>query len=137
VDLTSRADQTPLADEKPHADSASLAGLPPHGDSAALVDSAVLPDLAPIAGLAAFADEEPLAGPARPAEPPWARQPGTSRQRRQAGRENPEPVVRISIGRVEIRADGADAPRPRRQAARTRQPALELSEYLRRRDGRR
>lgn len=48
-----------------------------------------------------------------------------------------EPVVRISIGRVEIRADRADAPRPQRPAPRPRQPALDLAEYLRRRGGQR
>lgn len=48
-----------------------------------------------------------------------------------------EPVVRISIGRVEIRADRADAPRPPRPASRPRPPALDLAEYLRRRGGQR
>lgn len=48
-----------------------------------------------------------------------------------------EPVVRISIGRVEIHADRADAPRPSRPASRPRQPALDLAEYLRRRGGQR
>lgn len=80
------------------------------------------------------------AGAAQPFRPNPAPGPGTTsaaRERRAAGPAAAEPVVRISIGRVEIRADRPDALRPARPAARPRQPGVELSEYLRRRSGQR
>jgi hypothetical protein len=46
--------------------------------------------------------------------------------------EPPEPVVHVSIGRVEIRAQETPASRPTRERA-SRPPALSLSEYLHRR----
>jgi hypothetical protein len=46
--------------------------------------------------------------------------------------ELPEPVVHVSIGRVEIRAQETPASRPTRERA-SRPPALGLSEYLQRR----
>lgn len=49
------------------------------------------------------------------------------------GGASAEPVVHISIGRVEIRAPRADAPRAERPARQPRPAAPDLSEYLQRR----
>jgi hypothetical protein len=82
--------------------------------------------------------QEPAAprAPARLRHPPDGNPAAASR--RSAAREaRAEPVVHISIGRVEIRADRAAAPRPERQASRLRPAAPDLSEYLQRRGQRR
>jgi len=83
------------------------------------------------------AGQAAAAQPARQYLSPDPRMTAAARERRAASPASAEPVVRISIGRVEIRADRTDAPRPARPAARPRQPGVELSEYLRRRGGRR
>jgi hypothetical protein len=67
----------------------------------------------------------PDGSPAAAARPPAGRE-----ARRTA---NAEPVVHISIGRVEIRADRAAARPPERQTGRPRSAAPDLSEYLQRR----
>jgi hypothetical protein len=45
----------------------------------------------------------------------------------------PETVVRVTIGRIEVRAAAPAAPRAPTQAARSAGPRLTLEEYLRRR----
>jgi hypothetical protein len=77
---------------------------------------------------------EPARGhPVRPV-PERARPTGTTPGARPVTRRDraPEPVVHISIGRIEVRATQETAPRrdqPRRQ------PALNLDDYLRKRSG--
>ena len=52
--------------------------------------------------------------------------------------ESPEPVIRISIGRVEVRLVQAPPPSPVKQSSMRSSPALSLDEYLKRRqDGKR
>lgn len=75
-----------------------------------------------------------LAAPAHPArraaESPAARHLAAGEAR---GAPDAEPVVHISIGRVEIRADRAAPPPAERRASRPRPAAPDLSEYLKRR----
>lgn len=89
------------------------------------------PGLAPMAALLPMAA---LAAPAHPArraaENPAAGHLAAGEAR---GAPDAEPVVHISIGRVEIRADRAAPPPAERRASRPRPVAPDLSEYLKRR----
>jgi hypothetical protein len=80
--------------------------------------------------------EEPvLPHPTMPAIP-WRGVQGPSHGRQRSHAEEPEattPIVRVSIGRVEVRAVFPDPPRP--TAPLPRSSALSLSEYLKQRDG--
>jgi hypothetical protein len=67
------------------------------------------------------APEPPLAP-----RPPWTPPPGRDAER----------SVEVTIGRVEIRAERPQPPRPPRRAV-PRRPSLSLSAYLARRNGRR
>lgn len=107
-----------------------LAGGSPAGEA----DVAGSPSM-PRAELAA--GHAVAAPPARQSEPPDPATIAPARERRAVRTAAAEPVVRISIGRVEIRSGRADAPGPVRPVARPRQPGVELSEYLRRRSGQR
>jgi hypothetical protein len=89
---------------------------------------------APRPGLAPMAALPPMAAPAavahRAAESPAAGHLAAGEAR---GAPDAEPVVHISIGRVEIRADRAVPPPAERRASRPRPAAPDLSEYLKRR----
>jgi hypothetical protein len=61
--------------------------------------------------------------------------PSNSRQSSRAEEsETPEPIVRVSIGRIEVRAVFPEQPQ-RQPAPLPRSSALSLSEYLKQRDG--
>ena len=91
----------------------------------------------PRPGLAPMAALLPMAAPAAPAYParPAAESPAAGHLAAGEARGAPdaEPVVHISIGRVEIRADRAAPPPAERRASRPRPAAPDLSEYLKRR----
>jgi hypothetical protein len=79
-------------------------------------------------------DTDTAMAPPRPAPDhhPIARPAPTPAPAADRSRRTQRPVVRITIGRLEIRAQSASPP-PRPSAPRARQPALSLDEYLRRR----
>lgn len=81
----------------------------------------------------AAVDDAPLL-PAAPRSERFAPAPGpASSERRVASEPAPRPVVRVTIGRIDVRGAAPVAPAPSRPAPARHQP-LPLDEYLRRRD---